>query len=312
MTRFVLKVIQFIFPLLVIAIMLEVLTRHLPADSYQIARKYIDENKDSIEMIILGTSHNTSGVNPNFINVKSVNLANGSQPLEYDHFFIQKYVEELPNLKYILLEYSFHSLYYNPLSTKSWRAYYYNKHFDCNLNVNRFSIKKISDFLIQPDRNITRLYNYYINQRAQSENRVDTKGWELMDGNFNGNSYEEVMYSGEKKYRNYWKDFFKEENKKLNMNYLKEIFSLCRQKGIKVIVVTPPVFKSYSNFIRQDKYQIMQSVIQDFKTKYQFEYYNFFYDDRFKMADYYNHNHLNGPGSTKYSLILNEVVTQHW
>lgn len=311
MRKFVIKTFQIIIPLLATIVILEVLTRNLPDDSYRIVKNYIEDNKDSIEMIILGTSHNTSGVNPNFINIMSANLANGSQPLEYDYFFIEKYAKELSNLKYVILEYSYHSLWYNPISTKSWRAYYYHKYFNCNLNVKKYSIKKISDFLIHPDRNFARLYDYYFLNGADVTKKNDTKGWELMDGNFNGRNYEEVMVSGGKKYRDYWKNFFKEEHMDLNIKYLNSIFSLCKENQLKLIVVTPPVFESYSKYIRQDKYELMQRVIKDFKTKYQFEYYNYFYDDHFELEDFYNHNHLNGIGSTKYSLLINEILTNH-
>ncbi len=311
MRSFVTRVFLFLTPVIAIFIILEILTRHLPDDSYRIAKNYIDNNKDSIEMIILGTSHNTSGVNPNLINVKSVNLANGSQPLEYDYFFVEKYVKELPNLKYIVLEYSFHSLYYNPVNTNSWRAYYYYKYFDCDLNVNRFSVKKISDFMIHPKRNFARLYDHYVINGTQVSKRDNTKGWELMDGNFNDKSYDEVLESGERKYQNYWNNFFVEAHKELNIKHLTNIFSLCKEHQLKLIVVTPPAFESYSKHISQDKYQVMQSVIQNFQTMYQFEYYNFLYDPRFKLEDYYNHNHLNGPGSTKYSVLINDIVSNN-
>jgi len=309
MRKFVIKTFQIAIPLLTTLVILEVLTLNLPDDSYRVVKNYIENNQDSIEMIILGSSHNTSGVNPNFINIKSANLANGSQPLEYDNFFVEKYAKELPNLKYIILEYSYHSLWNNPTSTMSWRGYYYHKYFNCNLNVKKYSIKKISDFLIQPDRNFERLYDYYFLKGVAMTENNDTKGWELMDGNFDGRNYEEVLESGEKKYRNYWKDFYKEENMDLNIKYLTNIFSICKENQLKLIVVTPPVFESYSKYISHNKYELMQRVIKDFKNKYQFEYYNYFYDDSFKLEDFYNHNHLNSSGSTKYSLLLNEIFT---
>ena len=40
------------------------------------------------------------------------------------------------------------------------------------------------------------------------------------------------------------------------------------------------------------------------------EYYNFTYDSRFTREDYYNSDHLNDEGASKFSLIINELIKE--
>ena len=92
--------------------MLEALARNMPSELYEEKKHYIEENSNNIELMVLGTSQITCSVNPDYLSIPSINMANGSQSFEYDYYLLDHYIDQLKNLQYVILELSYQSLYY--------------------------------------------------------------------------------------------------------------------------------------------------------------------------------------------------------
>jgi hypothetical protein len=131
-----------------------------------------------------------------------------------------------------------------------------------------------------------------------------------MNGNFNGMTYDQVMREGELKYKYHWKKTFEVNYLPKNYEIIKKIIALCKEKNVEVILITPPVYKSFSDNIWAAKYTEMQETILKIQQEYGVKYYNFFYDERFVFEDFYNHNHMNGQGAKKLSLIINDILIE--
>ncbi len=309
MKKFFLNAFLFALPILVILIMLEALARNMPSELYEEKKQYIEENISKIELMVLGTSQVTCSVNPDYISIPSINMANGSQSYEYDYYLLDHYIDRLTNLKYVMLELSYQSLYFDMIVNNGFRSYYYYMYYGFPNNTEPFSIKRYSVFLIEPNRTMTRMFQYYSDIEKWKEDNYSSKGWFNMNGNFDGMTPDQVMRDGEEKYKYHWRRTF--ENNYLPKNYeiIEKIIALCQQKKVQVILVTPPVYKSFSDNIWIEKYNEMQEIVRKLQKDHGVAYYNFFYDERFDFGDFYNHNHMNGNGAKKLSLILNEILT---
>ena len=68
------------------------------------------EVQDSIEIIILGTSRATYGVNPEAFGMYAYNLANLGQSLYFDKRITLSLLPEMPQLKYVFISIDYHSL----------------------------------------------------------------------------------------------------------------------------------------------------------------------------------------------------------
>ena len=163
-------------------------------------------------------------------------------------------------------------------------------------------------FLINPNRNIARIFEYYPNIEKYNNNNKSYKGWVQLNGCFEGLDIEQVIDDGEKKYPFYWKNFFKRDFYAKNTLHIEKMFQIAQRYGVDVVVITPPVFESFSRYINIPKYNLMQNTINQLNEKYHFEYINLFTDERFEMCDFFNHNHVNKEGARKLSEIVNNEI----
>ena len=158
MTRFL------VFPL-IIFIILEIILRIIPND-YKLKKDYIRTKGDKIENLILGSSHTYKGIKPDYFLPNSFNLAYSSQSLMFDKIILEKYINDLKNLKRVIIPISYFSLRKDiDLDEKSVRKYDYYRYHDIDLDIIEFyeiekysiivnkgfkkSFKVVKDYLIQ-------------------------------------------------------------------------------------------------------------------------------------------------------------------
>ena len=116
------KIFLFLLPVAVIFLILELLLRQIPND-YILKKEYLDKNSDSIQVLILGSSHSLHGLNPAYFKKRSFNAANYSQSLDYDLEILRKYENNWHQLEYVVLPVSYPSLFEKiEDSIESWRV----------------------------------------------------------------------------------------------------------------------------------------------------------------------------------------------
>ena len=91
----------------------------LHKEKYKTALK----QKDSIEIIILGNSHATYGVNPTGFKKYAYNLANVNQSIYFDKRITLSLLPKLKRIKYVLISIDYHSLYFS--SQGEWDKWSY-------------------------------------------------------------------------------------------------------------------------------------------------------------------------------------------
>ena len=114
MRSFVFNLIKFSLPLMIIVcgffIYAEYTLQFYPS-IFQLKAQNFKQNKNKIEVLILGSSHNKTAINPEFINAFcSSNLAFEGQDIRIDSALFNKTINLLPNLKIVVFELSYHTL----------------------------------------------------------------------------------------------------------------------------------------------------------------------------------------------------------
>lgn len=89
---------------------LELAARRIPS-SYSEKADYMERHADSIRVLVLGSSHAYTGIDPEVLGGNAYSLANFSQTVYYDYRLLRKYADRCPNLQRVIMTVSAFSLY---------------------------------------------------------------------------------------------------------------------------------------------------------------------------------------------------------
>ena len=281
---------------------MEVTLREIP-NNYEFKNTQITLKKESIKILILGSSHSLYGLNPEYFTEEAYNLGHVSQTIDLDYLLLKKYIEELPKLKTVVIRLSYTTLHEQlKESNEAWRQKDYNLYY--NLNVSK-TLKLNSEVLsIKLKNNIGRLKSYYL--KHEESISVTNCGWAFFEKPHAMNSIEELGLSVAKKHT-------AKDNKlvKENIEFLEKTVNLCNEYSVNVILVTLPAHKSYRDNLSESQLEAVVYAGNKMKTKYSnCNYLNLMQTNSFKDADFYDADHLNADGAKKLSLLIDDVITK--
>ena len=305
MKTFVKKTLLFIFPILLLATVGEVLLRKIPND-YILKRDYIKSHSKEIELLILGSSHSTYGVNPEYfssenLKTKSFNASNISQTIDYDYEIYKKYNKDLIGLKYIILPISYFSLYIILDSgDELWRVKNYNIYYGMRKSSNIADYFEVlsSEMLT----NLKRIYNYY--HFGISHVTCSKYGWRMEFHSKLGVDFLESGKAAAERHSGNGENHLVENSK-----MLREIIEMANRKGVKVLLYTPPAYHTYVDNLDSAQLNATIDYVKGLPTIYQnTSYINLLSDKDFIKEDFYDADHLNKFGAMKLTKILEEAI----
>ena len=306
MRKFLTKIIFISLPLIIAALLMEVLLRNIPND-YLLKKEYLDKHSSEIETLILGSSHTFYGLNPDYFSKNTFNESHISQTLDYDFKLLQKYESGFDNLKTIVLPISYFSLFEKLESTtESWRVKNYIIYYEINKPNDLIHHTEILSNRL--DINLKRLKAYYISDRTMIT--CNELGW---GKDYNSQYAMDLAESGKTSaIRNTSKDLYSDQQQtilKENKRILKDIIEWSRQRKITLILLTTPVFETYSRDL--DKTQLYITI--ETATNLDLEndnciYLNWLNDTSFYGEDFYDADHLSEIGAEKLSHSIDDVI----
>ena len=312
MDKYLRAIILFLLPLAVLFISIEVILRK-SENIYTYKAKEIEVQKRQIEILSLGSSDAFYGINPKYFKGSSgFNLSFISQSLDLDELLLDKYMDELPKLKFIILTVNYISLYQDLKSNpvEYWRLYDYFHYLNYDakkLGINPWSPHSQSLIIGKGFKNsMSKLIYIFSNQNTVSTN---VYGW--------GTSYKNREFSK--------KDFYKSGKNTAERHSshlcevrekkqtLKRIIGKAKKRGITVLMVTLPTTNFYKDHIKKGR---MEESIAFFNSIAQNNdhviYHNYFYDPSFNYKDFYDADHLNHRGSKKISKMIFNQLKVHF
>ena len=292
----------FLLPILISAVVLEVLIRKMPND-YKFKKAQMEQKYDEIETLIMGGSHTYYGVNPEQLDSETFNLAYVNQSLFFDYLLIEKYIDSLPQLKDVVLMIAHVSLTYKfSEGEEDWRKFNYYRYYDITPPYHQWYHKYYLEILNLPvQRSIKKIYQYYL----MHKNMISTTAWGWCDEYHMENSLDLEKTGKEEadKHDSPSLDF------SWNLEILRKIIDLCEERGIRVHLVNFPTYVSYRENLNPVKYNMVidtcRWMARDFENVYHLKIDG---DPRFGAEDFYDGDHLNDAGSLKCSKILNDYL----
>lgn len=308
MQRLINRVALFLIPILAFLVAYEVIMRNIEND-YSYKNRWLTDNGKKVELLAIGSSHCYYGFDPSYMFKNSFNIGHHSQSIKYDYLILNKFINWLDSLQYIIVTISYPDPYYFMEDTpdvayflKQYGIYYHlpvgkvkNK-FEC-LNgidylavINYFS-KKVS-FNNCSELGLCYSDEYDIHWKENAARRAKQHSFD----DFYGPIHQKLV-----------------DNINLNMTYMEHIINMCRNKDVQVILLTTPIHKLYREHINEEQWKLTTGfchhLVQEFDNV---SYINLFQDSRFKDEDFLDSDHLNATGAKKLTLILNDYINENF
>ena len=317
MIRFLYK---FCFFFLLVILIIFVLDQFLYSidSSYKEKINGLKINGKNINILVFGNSHATYGVNPKEFSLNTYNIANVSQSLYFDKRIFLKYVNNLPNLKFCLISLDFHSFYFSSQGDRDiWSFYshgikYKEKSYllpNCSPFLFGYKPRFSSSFIKKYMQNKIFKSKYIRNNCLDIENGVDVSS-EIYNGfapfvNTTSLSVNE-MSNRAKAFNNLAESNYNESYE--ISNDLKDFILILKKRNIYPILFTTPTHINFNKYLSKKIIENNNKIINEITNKYNIHYWNFFDDKTFVSEDFYNCDHLNSKGASKFSKILNNKL----
>lgn len=294
MKQFLNKIFLFTLPLLILIIILEGLTRNHMTIMKQ-KEMYLNENSDSIEVLILGNSHAGNGLDPNQFKLNAFNAAQGSQSLYYDIEIAKKYLNRMKSLKIVLISIDYHSLYF---TYSVEREFMYSYYYGINYKENNPIKRKIS--LLFWGYGLKEGLSLIMKKPAQT-----VKGYASIEGtDFSSLN----MLSGKERVERFDKMInTNTKHKSEIIENLNRFIVLLKSKGIEPILITLPCH-DYFNQCLNEKFVIQNNKdIEKISKLNNLVYLNYLYK-KLNDTNFYNVDHLNMQGAKIVSKEINNHI----
>lgn len=307
MKRFTTKIVFFGAPIFLVIIIMELCLRSIPSD-YKLKKEYLDANSNEVETLILGSSQTFCGINPKYFTSKTYNASYLMQTLDLDFIIVNKYKDDFKNLKTIVLPISYFSLFSNlSFTLESWRIKKYAIYSDQNIFE-----KLLQNFELTNQRlniSVHRLKDYYIDKNSPLYS--DSLGWATF---FKSENAEDLIETGKTtaSYHRFDLDLeVVQKATKENELLLEEFLEWSENENIKIILFTPPAYKTYRDNLHIGQLNLTIKTANDIALKYSnCEYYNLINDSNFIANDFYDANHLSEIGAKKLSNIISNIIEE--
>ncbi len=299
MKQFLKYVVIFGAPILVCAIALEVIVRHIPND-YSYKKQYMDEHADSLEVLIMGSSHGLYCVNPAYFDGFTFNTSQEYQSLKYDKFIFDKYKDRFKSLKTIIIPISYFSLFYELEEAEgNYRIKNYCMYYDCPYH--RFSVKNNIEILNGRNMLHLKMVKRYLFENG-NELFCEPNGYGKM---YYNTPFYDVDKTGALAAER--QSVYNLSNLGPNRERLHYIIEECAKRNINVYLFTPPSWPAYVRNLDKHRLAILKDEMDKIVKKFpNARYRSFLEDSSFVKSDYRDSYHVNTIGAIKLSKMINE------
>lgn len=297
----------FIIPIALIAIVWEYSIRSIPND-YAYKSDWLSKNGKDIEVMYLGPSTIMYDINPSLSKMKGFNAAHVSQSIRYDNFIFNKYIDQMQSLKHIVLGVDYWSPFgHMEQSTEWWRVKYYTIHYGSPYHENKGKYKyeiyfhnprtlKIANQGLARLLGVGNVSHITINELGYGTNYTTNNKSVDWDNGATEAERHNALISGSKD------DM---EAYRVNTEHISDICRKSEERGIKVTLLAPPIYKSYTSVLDKEhiasRNEFCQSIADMFDNTVFLDLSD---SNLFSAEDFYDANHLNEIGAEKLTKMI--------
>lgn len=296
MKRFLRYILIFSIIVLVPLIAAEVYVRNMPNPARD-KHQYMLAHGSEVWTLVLGSSHCFYGVNPTLLGPHAYSLAQPTQSYRYDYYQLTHY--NLSNLHTVILPYSYQSLFEDIEAQPHlhfW-AVRYRLYMDCDLH------SPLSEYGFEC------LHIPAFKEKLTSLWRPAQLKWDSLGfGTSNGETSLIAQGRDNGLQRAEENTYAAMESLEDNTELLDSICSFCEARGVRLVLLTTPVTKSFREHC--DPRQVAvgeQRLITMLRKHPGVIHLDHWTDPDFEDADFYDADHLNMRGANK---LTRKIVGQ--
>lgn len=307
MRKFLKNILIAIAPALIFVLLFDLFLRNTESAFNQRENELFLKN-DQVEILILGNSHAQNGVNPSQFKLNAFNLAQGSQSIYFDKRLTQKYFKDLPKLKYVLISIDYHSLYFSSQGeTRNNWTYFSN---GIKYDGQNYFLQEVSPFLFgyTPKVSVSLLKKKVVNYFKKDSIRVRNPiHYKYCEGT-NELSFNSLDI---KKHAEHYVSEGLEKAKPKQIEVLSDLEDFIRflkKNGVMPILFATPCYSEFNSYLNKDILANNKTVVNSLCDKFDIKYLDFSHSNLFMKNDFYNSDHMNLKGGTKFAKILNDSI----
>jgi hypothetical protein len=287
----------------------EYMLRRIPND-FSYKKQLVETKGAEMRNMIIGSSVVDYGIDPLYLPDSTYNLAIAGQWIPSNAKMLKTFYSYTPNIKVLIwgisvqslwIDYEDSGLVYFPSQeeTIAYEQIYLNFELDSD-PIHR------SEFLSALHPSCLKLNKYYLKNdttmycdslgfdHKYSCNR-SKKGWDA-DSHKNVDGFVRCE-------DNHAREIFS-----THLQMIEDVLSFSYEKGIRVYLVMPPIYKGLAKSIPTSQFQDIDNAMNALAQKWSnCSWHDYSRDTRFDKDDFFDRNHLNAErGAVKFSKILND------
>lgn len=303
MRRFLLIISSFALPLMVAGIAVEVALRHLPND-YAYKSRWLADHAESVEVLVLGSSHGLSSIRPDLMTLRTFNAAHVSQTLAFDRHILEQVIQCDDSLRWVVLPMSYFSLVEEMKDNIEWWReknyciyYGYPSHpLNPLYHSEVIGAPKIKDDII----NLVRYWTEGTTLRDTDSLGYRHRNPATSDYDWDSDGHARAMLHTRQ---------VGTSTIQRNRSHVEHIADLCRQHGVQMLLVTTPAHRAYTSCLDNSQLnEVTQFCLSLAETNSHIRYLNLLNDPRFNNADFHDADHLDDEGATKLTAIIDSLT----
>lgn len=311
MKPFIKKFLIFLIPLIICLIYIETYLQFYPS-AFNIKAKYLKSNEKEITTLVLGSSHNQEALNPQFFTHEiAANMAFGGQDPQLDSRILNKYIDQLPKLKYVILELAYHTLESKDSYGNERNNLYLRFH-----GINNFGRRVYPDdysiFLPYPKLYVEFL-NPFLEKTPVNKFGFVTKlsKFEKSIQRFNNLNFNAELINADRENlfitRHRYEDLAAYEINKL---IFEDMVSVCVKHRVTPVILITPVYATYYETMipakKQRRDDFMNYLVNKYPSALVLNYEN---SGEFAITDFTNDDHLIPEGAKKFTIKVDSILS---
>ncbi len=305
MKQFLLKFLLFLVPLIIAFGIVEYNIRN---NTFNAKNTYIEANKDSIEVLVLGSSQNWRAINPRYLSYKTAPLAHGESAMNIDFLLFDKYINELPKLKVVIFELGYHNL--EEKRDGNWNK---NNLYKIFYNVNNYDKRQpLKDYFLLSS-NFKEYIRIFFTAQAERRNGIFNEYGFIEDesnSRFKQLHFDTALIrktsmneylSGRHQYES--EVWYQENLIKLNAAIKK-----CRERNIKIVLLSPPKYYLYNQYMKLNKVKRRENALKKFAGQKDIYILNYEREYEYQADMFKNEDHMSLYGAEQFTVKLDSIL----
>jgi hypothetical protein len=300
MKRFLFRGLLFLVGVIVLLGLAEYMARLCP-NAYRIKEDWMRGQAEQVETLVLGSSHTYAAIKPEHLGTKAYNLANSSQTQRYDWLLLQRDTLSLTSLKAIVYPSSSLLMDYRLEDTSEWyRCIYYQLYN--HLEEHPF-LSKYGWEVASMQTCCWKVQSLFIS--GESDRMCDENGWCTYYKARPSQRENLTQANADERIRKYAE---REEIRSPKEDHFDEIAGFCQRHGLRLLLLSTPVSQVFRSHADASEYlKMTDKMAQEKASKYDcIEYRDYSNDARFTEDDFFDVDHLNSTGATKFTQIIRQ------